>query len=364
LAKRPQNDLQVDFGGVIATRDISNIYLGLNYYYFNRALTHAVANFYAGNFYKSAQIKARIDIPLMGQFNLEPEATFNNWDFLKGQDVILKKHNPTVLNRIDRKVGVAIGLPVGTQYKASLNAHYINNSDRYSNYRVLVSSDTLDILRLSGAKLGMSLGSNTLNRKQYATRGKRMEVSADWITLTEDYLPGNTSTRSKSEQHSRSWFRGKFTIEQYFRKGFYSSGYLLEGLFSNQPAFVNYSGTIANAPGFLPLQDSRTYLLQNFRAFNYVAGGWRNVFTLRNSLDFRLEGYLFKGLESILPGQNQEATFKKELNRFYFAGTAGLVLHSSLGPISLNVNYYDDPENQLGVLLHVGFLLFHKHSLD
>ncbi|MEJ0031119.1 MAG: hypothetical protein WDO15_12420 [Bacteroidota bacterium] len=50
LAKRPQNDFQIDFGGVISTRNISTIFLGVNYYYFHRALTHVMANFYTGNF--------------------------------------------------------------------------------------------------------------------------------------------------------------------------------------------------------------------------------------------------------------------------------------------------------------------------
>jgi NTE family protein len=39
-------------------------------------------------------------------------------------------------------------------------------------------------------------------------------------------------------------------------------------------------------------------------------------------------------------------------------------MHSPIGPISLSVNYYDDRENQLGILLHVGYLLFNKHPLE
>jgi NTE family protein len=133
---------------------------------------------------------------------------------------------------------------------------------------------------------------------------------------------------------------------------------------SNQPLFSNFQGTIINAPGFFPIQDSRTLLLQNFRAFNFAAAGWRNVFTLRKSLDFRLEGYLFKPLEAIIRGSNQEAALATEITKVYFAGTAGLVMHSTIGPISLSVNYYDDKKNQLGVLLHIGFLLFNKTSLE
>jgi NTE family protein len=77
-----------------------------------------------------------------------------------------------------------------------------------------------------------------------------------------------------------------------------------------------------------------------------------------------LEGYLFKPFETIKEGPDQSTVLEQNLSDIYFAATAGLVLHSSVGPISLNLNYYDDKENQLGVLLHVGFLLFNKTSLE
>ena len=364
LTKRPQNNFQVDFGGVIATRNISNIYLGMNYYYFNRTLTHINANFNAGNFYKSAQVKARIDIPNRGQFYLEPIATFNKWDFLQGNDLVVQNFSPTVLFRIDRKIGVALGIPVGKNYKMTLEGSYLNNRDQYLNTDVLTSTDTLDVLRLSGSRAGVEFNSNTLNRKQYASIGKSYSFSVDWFGVVENYEPGNTSILTESQSKYHSWMRAKVSLEQYFKKGIYSSGYIFEGVLSNQPIFTNYMGTIINATAFNPIQDSKTLLLQNFRAFNYVAGGWRNVFTIRKSLDFRLEGYLFKPFEAIGMSQNQEATLNGDLTKVYFAATAGLVLHSTVGPISLSVNYYDDKENELGVLLHVGFLLFNKTSME
>jgi NTE family protein len=364
LTKRPQNNFQVDFGGVIATRNISNIYLGLNYYYFNRTLTHINADFSAGNFYKSAVINARIDFPNRGQFYLEPIAAFNKWDFLQGDELVLKNSTPTVLYRIDRKIGVALGIPVGKNYKMIVEGSYLNNRDQYINTEVLTSSDTLDVMRLSGSRLGMGFTTNTLNRKQYASLGRAYSFSVDWFGAVENYEPGNTSLLTEPQSNYRSWVRVKVSLEQYFKKGIYSSGYLFEGVLSNQPVFANYTGTIINAPAFTPIQDSKTLLLENFRAFNYLAGGWRNVFKIQKSLDFRLEGYLFKPVETILANQNQEATLDGDLTKIYFAATAGLVLHTTVGPISLSVNYYDDKENQLGVLLHVGFLLFNKTSME
>jgi NTE family protein len=364
LSKRPQNDFQIDFGGVVSTRNVSTMYLGVNYYYFDRALTHIMSNFYAGNFYKSAQVKARIDFAGFGRFYLEPEGTFNNWDFLEGKDVVLNNINPTVLNRIDRKVGIAVAAPIGTGFKASGYTYYVNNLDRYIDSDVLVSTDTLDELRIAGYRTGFQVSTNTLNRKQYASQGRKYQFTFDWFTVNETFTPGSTSAIETEEAVHRAWVRGKVSMEQYFKKGFYSSGYLLEGVISNQPFFSNYQGTIVNASAFNPMQDSPTLLLENFRAFNYVAGGWRNVFAIRKNLDFRLEGYVFKPFERIVEQDDQRPTLSQDIEKFYFAGTAGLVLHSSVGPISLSTNYYNDRENQFGVLLHVGFLLFQKTSLN
>ncbi len=364
LTRRPHNNFQVDFGGVIASRSISNIFLGLNYYYFNRSLTHAEANFYAGDFYKSAQLKARIDLPNRGRFFIEPEVQYNSWDFFKGKDLVVGNLSPTVLERIDRKVAVNLGIPIGDQYKLRITNAYINNRDQYINSNVLVSTDTLDILKLRGSRNGFSISSNTLNRKQYSSEGKRYVFSLDWFGIHELLEPGSTSVKSGPEKSYHSFFRAKVSLEQYFLKGVYSTGYFFEGVLSNQGPFSSYRASIINAPGFMPIQDSRTLMLENFRAFNYVAGGIRNVLKLKKSLDFRLEGYLFKPLETIQEGANYSTDLQQNISDIYFAATAGLVLHSAVGPISLSVNYYDDKENQLGVLLHVGFLLFNKSSLE
>jgi NTE family protein len=364
LSRRPQNDFQVDFGGVIATRAISHIFLGLNYFHFNRVLTHSEANFYAGNFYKSAQLKTRINLPIVGQFYAEPQGLFNDWDFLESRDMVFGQLAPTVLRRIDRKVGLTIGKPVGDLYRASLYGFYVNNNDRYIDSRVLVSSDTLDELSLNGSRFGFSISTNTLNRKQYANRGTAIQFSIDRFNLWQFWQPGNTSAVQTGLEGETDWWRARFTLEQYFKKGFYSSGIYLDGVLSNQQPLANYLGTVINAPAFFPLQDSRTLLLRKFRAFNFVAGGWRNVFTVRKHLDLRLEAYLFKPFESIVQSENQRAVLDGDFTQVYLAGMGALVAHTAIGPVSLSVNYYDDPQNRLSVLLHVGFLLFNPGSLD
>ena len=365
LTRRAQKNFQVDFGGVLASRDVSNIALGLNYYYFNRVLTHAYVGFQTGSFYKSVIVRTRIDLPYLSQFYIEPEAEFNGWDYSESVD-LLQNTDLTVLKRIDRKVGMHIGKAIGNHIKGEMSIEGFRNRDRFSNKKLFISTDTLDQLTMIGFKAGVSFSINDLNRKQYASYGKAFSLSGHFFQAREDYFPGNTADPARVRTtKDHQWFKLKATAEHYFSRGWFRPGYFAEAVFSNQPLFTNYFGTIINAPSFFPLQDSRTLVLENFRAFNYVAFGVRNVFAIRrNRLDFRLEAYGFKPLEEIQEGQNQEALRKTALARVYFTGTAGLVFHSPVGPISFSVNYYDDRENKIGALLHVGFLLFRNHSLE
>lgn len=365
LTKRAQKNFQVDFGGVIATRDISNIALGLNYYYFNNVLTHAFAGFQTGSFYKSAIVRTRIDLPFLGRFYVQPEATFNSWDYTEGIDILNEKSTPTVLKRFDRKLGVHVGKAVGNQFKIDMSFEGFNNDDYFSNKKLLVSSDTLDQLQLEGFKTGLTLSMNDLNRKQYASYGKAYSISGHFYNVKEDYTPGNTADDSQLENSaSHKFFRIRATAEHYFTRGWYRPGIYAEAVISNQKFFSNYFGTIINTPAFFPIQDSRTLVLENFRSFNYAAFGVRNIFTIKNKLDFRLEGYAFKPLQYIAENDNQDAIEQTEFTQLFFAGAGSIVFHSPVGPVAISFNYYDDQENQFGVLLHVGFLLFKNHILE
>jgi NTE family protein len=365
LTRRPQQNFQVDFGGVIATRDVSNIYLGFSFYNFNRTLTHAYVGFQTGSFYKSAQIKVRKDFPY--QFYLEPFMSFDSWDYLENDDLLKSSssiHPPTALRRINRKIGMRAGIPFKHSFKTSVSFEAFNNDDRYINGEVFASDDKLDVLQLKGYRTGVNLSSSTLNRKQYPSAGKAFNLWADYFDVTEYFTPGSTSVISDPTEASYQWWRLKVSAEQYFGSSWFRPGYFFEGVFSNQPVFQNYYGTIVNAPGFFPLQDSRTLILENFRAFNYIAGGIRNVFSVHNKVDFRLEGHLFKPFEYIQPNDEQDAITNEDLKSVFFTGTAGVVYHSPIGPVSLSANYYDDVRNKFGVLMHIGFLLFNRHSLD
>lgn len=131
-------------------------------------------------------------------------------------------------------------------------------------------------------------------------------------------------------------------------------------LISNLPLFSNYYSSLLMAPAFYPLQDSKSLFLENFRASSYLAGGLKNIYSLKRNLDLRVEAYAFLPYQGFEQQGFQQVENKKAFQQWHYAGTAGLVYHTPVGPISLSYNLYDDPIKRNGVLLHLGYLIYNK----
>lgn len=360
-----KNSFDIDLGGNISSRSISQIFLGINYTHFNRYLFNHRISVYTGRFYQSLLAASRINIPTRSRlFYLEPEFTFNNWDFINANELIFSDKDPTIIDLIDRNARINLGTAAGTNGRLRLYTSYFSNSNDYSNATDFKSSDTLDHQTFKGWRHGIEFARHNLNRRQYPSAGQQFLLSLDLFNATETLEPGNTTALNGTQEKKNEWVRLKLHAEQYFGTGWFKYGYLVEAVFSNQNAGFNLNGSMINAPTFEPLVDSPTLFLQNFRAYNYFAGGVRNVYSVGRKIDLRLEGYFFKPLEELSVDENTDRVILNDPTKFYFSGTVAGVYHSLLGPVSMQVNYYDDPENRLGFLLHIGYLIYNKKSLD
>lgn len=367
IAATPKKDLIIELGGNIASRSISQVFLGLQFHNFNGALMEHNVNFYSGRFYQSAQLKSRINFPGRSQFYLEPGLVFNKWDYLNSRDILLEDNNPpAILDQIDRRFNIDLGIPVGLKYKLVFNGSYFNNRDKFSNDRIFSSSDTLDLLRFNGFRYGVNISQNSLNRKQYPSSGSYFNFSLDYFDGNERYFPGSTSVKDGIQSSSRQWLRMKLAYEKYVLKTrHYSLGYSLESVFSNQPFFSTYRASIINTPVYRPLQDSQTLFLEDYRAHKYLAAGIKNIFSIDAHLDFRLEAHVFKPIHQISESTNDQLPFYEEFDdSFSTIGSAGFVYHSPLGPISIHGNYYQNASKKFGLLMHIGYLIYNKRSLD
>ncbi len=373
ILAQPTKSLKIDFGGNISTRPISNVFLGTQYNYLNRKSYTFGLNLYSGRFYESVQTTARIDFPSRLPLFLGGDITYNHFNYYKTSSIFIENPHPTYIEQSDRKINLNIGMPLNRNTRILLGTAFINNNDRYSPNNTFSVGDELEKTVLNGSRSTLSFEQYTFNRKQYASRGRNFLLSLNYFTGRESYTPGNiveisgsaTVAKVPVTKKFRQWVNIKVSDENYFLKiNKYTLGYQAEAVFSNQPLFSNYNATLLAAPAFYPLQDSKSIFLENFRATTYLAGGLKNIYSLKRNLDLRVEAYVFLPHREFEKVGFQNVQHRAAFTKWHYAGTAGLVYHTPIGPISFNYNIYDNPIKRNGVLLHLGYLIYNKRSLE
>ncbi|AZI27753.1 patatin [Pedobacter sp. G11] len=371
VVAQPKKSFKLDLGGNISTRPISNVFLGAEYNYLNRKAYTFGTSFYSGRFYESVQVNGRIDYPTKLPLFLAAELTYNHWNFYNTSKIFIENPRPIYIEQSDRKIDLAMGAPLNYNTKVVLHASFINNNDRYSPNNTFSVGDLLDQTIFNGFRGSLNLEKNSLNRKQYATNGQSFSLSVNYTTGRENYNPGNIFrntpglAKAPGASNLRQWGTIKLSQENYFfhlKK--YTLGYIVEGVISNQPLFNNYYATLLVSPAFYPLQDSRSLFLDKFRATTYAAGGIKNIYNFKKNLDFRLEGYLFLPHKEFELNNFQDIDYAKAISKIRYAATAGLLYHTPVGPVSLSYNLYNDAIKRNGVLLHIGYLIYNKRSIE
>lgn len=367
-----QRKIKFELGGNISSRPISNVFLGAQINHLNRKAYTLSGNFYSGRFYESAFTGLRIDYPTTIPLFLSTDFIYNHWNYFNTSKIFVENPSINYIEQSDRKFNLKLGIPMNRNSRISLENAFINNEDSFSPDNIYLPGDIFDKSTFNGFKLGLSFEKNSLNRKQYASQGQSVTLDLAFITGQENYLPGNYETHrlgltsnSPMQSHLRQWLKAKFSYEFYvLHSKHYSLGYLAEAIISNQPLAVNYFSTLLSSPAFFPLQDSRSLFLESFKAHQYAAGGLKNIINMSKRMELRLEAYVFLPYREFRKVGLDKVTYSNKFDNWHYAGTAGLVYQSPLGPVSLSYNLYDDSKRKQGVLLHLGYLIYNKRSLE
>lgn len=358
LEVTPERNFRFNFGGNISTRPISNAYMGLQYNILRSNSYTFGASFYSGRFYESVGLAARMDVPWKTPFFLQLDFIYNHWNYFRSSEIFIEDLTPTYIDQNDKKLEFSLGMPGKNNGRYELGAAAIRlNNQYYLDDNVISGPQDLSVF--DGYKFRFAFERNTLDRKQYPSSGHRFQLGLYGYTGTEQFV----SREAVASPHvRRNWLEARFRYESYFSTTNFSKlGYLVEAVWSNQPYFSNLKSSMLMAPVFYPLTDSKSLYLESLRARQYAALGLRNIITPYENIDLRLEGYVFKPYKLIQePAAYEQQEF--DLRDFSLAASAALVYHSPVGPVGLNVNYYDDPQRKLGVLFHIGYLIYNKRA--
>jgi NTE family protein len=363
---KKEKELITHLGGVFSNKPISEGYIGLQYNYLSSFASSFMANAYFGKLYNSAQLKARFDFPLKTPFYIEPGFTWNSWDYYKSSNAFINDAKPPYLKIKEEYGHLNVGFPTGKKGRIVTGVGLLESVSYYYQTNNFKQQDTADHTDLNAFTSQLYYEVNSLNRKQYASEGERILFKVRHIKGNEVTIPGNTSADTVSYfEKLHEWIQLKFMAEKYFnRRGAFKFGVMGEAAYSTQTAFQNYSSSILVAPAFLPIPDSRTVFMDNYRAYKYFAGGVKFIMRIRKNLEFRTEGYIFQPYQTLLKTEENKVRLSKPFEFRNFVGTGGVVWHTPVGPMSLSMNYYSSEKNPITILYHFGYIIFNNRSID
>lgn len=363
LKVRRERDLTAYFGGNFSSRPINMGFVGLKYNVFGRPSASIIANSYFGKFYSSLLISAKIDYGGKRRLMLEPHLILNQWDYFKSVATFFELSRPSFIVKDERFGGIGIGTSWGNNTVIRGDIRYGETEDRYYQTENFTPEDTADYTNFTLGTIGLAYDRNTLNYKKFANRGTRLEIALRGVYGDEITDYGTTRPEVDSIfEATHSWISFKVRYENYFlHLGKFTLGAEFEGLYSTQPFFQNYTASVIAAPAYQPIPESKTIFLQEFRTMMYGAVGLKAVFSIVNNLDFRLEGYGFQAGRSIMRNDQNQAVFSDPFQDRYFIGAAAFVFQSPLGPVSLNLNYYENrTDGPWSFLFNFGYTIFNR----
>lgn len=365
LDLKKENLFITELGGLVSSSAVNEIFLQVKYNNWRRNSFTLTGNTYIGRFYTSGQLRAKLDIPSRTPYYIEGIYTYNSFNFFRTTTYFYEDKVPSYLLQSDNFWSMNFGTPATRSGKMIAQFTTGRKRDDYYQTNIFSRLDTLDRTTFDFISPGSSFEINTLNLKQYPTSGVFLKACVRLVSGNEKTTPGSTAIEKDTTETRHDWLQFRFTYTNYFTSfRFIKVGFQADLTLSNKPFFANYTSTILSTPVYQPVPESRTLFLAYYRANNYAAFGLKFVFDLVKNVDFRLESFAFQPFREIKKTEDNTAELGLEFaDRSYILSSA-LVYNSPLGPISLNLNYYDKAEEHLTFNFNIGYFLFNKRPFE
>ena len=367
---KKDNRLSIGLGAVVSNGSSSMVYLGASYKLLGKVSGLFKANFYYGRFYASAMLGGRIDIPTYQPIALDLSGTLNRYDFFKGSSRVLSMtYQPPYIIDYENNIRLDISTPISRHSIAKFGI--ATGEQKYSYFQVssYQSSDTADITSFKYFTEHLTYNYNTLNYIMYPTAGQEFVVDLRHVVGTETNNPGSTTALNDIYRMRHNWIQMNLIADHYSRIVKYLTiGAYAQLYVSNRPLFRNYSSSVLGSTAFAPVMNSKTLLLTNYRANNFIALGIKPIVNITPRLNLRTEFYFYMPFRKILKEELTENVYtpiySERFTYYYIMGSAALVYNTRFGPLGVSINYLDDDKVNWYFMFHLGFMMFNKKGLD
>ena len=171
LKAKKAKDLFVSFGGVFSSRPINEAYIGLQYNLLGKTAVSILANTYFGKLHNSVTGGFRLDFPLRIPFYWKTTFTIDGWDYFKSSSTFFEDTKPSFLVVNDQYVRSEVAFPIAYKGKVIIEGTAGEMENKYYQTREFLSTDTTDKTMFRNFSLGLNFERNSLDMKQYASKG-------------------------------------------------------------------------------------------------------------------------------------------------------------------------------------------------
>ena len=361
---KKEKPFKASFGGLFSSKPVNTGFLKLSYSDFRITPITIYGNTYFGNFYGSNRVGLKLFLPTKNESYIEPFFSQNRWDYFTSFATFFEDVKPSFLLLQESFWGAKYNIEIFSKGKLELSMKNGVNEYTYYQKANFTNKDTADYTTLLFYSPGFKYTRNTFNRKQFESSGSKFQFNGRFVHGIENTIPGSTAPNSEVLDNTfRNWFYVQTKFTKYItNKNLYRLGVYLEGYYAFKPFFHNFTVTNLSAQRFNPFPDSKTVFYSDYRANQYGAFGLINIFTIKDKVDLRIEGYFFQPLTSLV-NNNGETELSNFLTHNFQLASASLIYHSFMGPIRASFNYYSQQDSPFSFQLSYGYVLFNERGI-
>ena len=356
-------NFRVDFGGIVSSRAINTGFVQLNYLHLGRTAITAQVNSYFGKFYGSGKAAIEFHLPSYYPVSFKGYFVLNRFDYFRSFATFFEDVKPSFLVQYETFAGGQVKVPLFNNSKSTFDYKHMELINEYYQTSEFTNKDTTDVTKFYGDVLTWSVEQNSLNRKQFATRGTLLAVSARFVQGKEHSISGSTSPENYDYRNHHEWFtlNGEVHTFPIHTKRF-SFGLHGVASLSSQSLFKNYTATILNLTSFQALPDLKTFFLPEYRSPQFVAGGVNIVVTPRRNFDIRLDAYMFQPFKQLTTFDDGTFGYSKLFKGESPVAAATAIYHSPIGPLRLTANYFPKQVTPIYLQFSYGYILFNERA--
>ncbi len=361
LHATPIKPFQANFGGYISANANTTLFLQLQYKYLGLQSIDACLDAYFGRYYNSLVVSTRLDYFKSPAFYQLVKVGYNRWNYFNTYRSFVGSETPSYLIHEETFFDYSLAFPVANKAKLYGGFTVMHINDQYYQSNVYLREDVYDVNQFDGISPFLVYEYNTSDYQYYATEGLHLKIRLDYFEGNEINVPGSTSILTESSTNNYNWFNvSAFIYKSFSFNKWYSLGIIGHAAWSNLPLFSSYNATKLRSNYFAPTHESNMAYLPAYRDPCFFAGGLSNTFKIYKRLQFRLEGYFFQPIVSIIKNSDFTPSYTKYFKRYAIMAYASLAYTTKLGPLTLNLSWYSHNDPNFIFNLSFGYLIFNN----